>query len=54
LDDPFCGDIETSGGGLVAFDSTDTHGMWVKRMNPHRGATLLTKLQIFTNNIEYR
>jgi hypothetical protein len=38
----------------MAFGSTGTHGVWVKLVNPHRGATPLTEIQIFTNNIEYR
>jgi hypothetical protein len=53
LDDPHCGDIETSGGSLVMLGSTDIHEVQAKQMNPHRGATPLTKSQ-FTDNIEYR
>ena len=41
-------------GSLVALGSTGTHEVWVKLMNPHRGATPLTELQIFTNIIKYR
>ena len=34
--------------------STGTNGVWVKWVNLHRGAALLTEIQIFTDNIEYR
>jgi IS605 OrfB family transposase len=38
----------------VALGSTGTHEVWVKLVNPHRGATPLTGLQVFTNTIKYR
>jgi IS605 OrfB family transposase len=41
-------------GSPVALGSTGTHEVWVKLVNPHRGATPLTGLQVFTNNIKYR
>jgi IS605 OrfB family transposase len=43
-----------SDGSLVALGSTGAHGVWVKLVNPHRGPTPLTGLQIFTNTIKYR
>jgi len=36
----------------VALGSTDTYGVWVMLVNPHRGAAHLTEIQ-FTDNIEY-
>jgi hypothetical protein len=38
----------------VALGSTGTHEVWVKPVNPHRGATPLTELQVFTNTVKYR
>jgi transposase, IS605 OrfB family, central region len=43
-----------SDGSPVALGSTGTHEVWVKLVNPHRGATPLTELQVFTNTIKYR
>jgi hypothetical protein len=43
-----------SDGSPVALGSTGTHEVWVKLMNPHRGATPLTGLQIFTDTVKYR
>jgi IS605 OrfB family transposase len=43
-----------SDGSPVALGSTGTHEVWVKLMNPHRGATPLTELQVFTNTIKHR
>jgi putative transposase len=43
-----------SDGSPVALGSTGTHEVRVKPVNPHRGATPLTELQIFTNTIKYR
>jgi IS605 OrfB family transposase len=43
-----------SDGSPVALGSTGTHEVWVKQVNPHRDATPLTKLQVFTNTIKYR
>jgi putative transposase len=43
-----------SDGSPVALGSTGTHEVWVKLMNPHRGATPLTELQIFTDTVKYR
>ncbi len=43
-----------SDGSLVALGSTGTHAAWVKLVIPSLGATLLTEIQIFTNNIKYR
>jgi IS605 OrfB family transposase len=43
-----------SDGSPVALGSTGTHEVWVKLVNPHRGATPLTGLQVFTNTIKYR
>jgi IS605 OrfB family transposase len=37
----------------AALGSTGTYEVWVKLMNPHRGATPLTELQIFTDTIKY-
>ena len=43
-----------SDGSPVALGSTGTHEVWVMLVNPQRGATPLTKLQVFTNTIKYR
>jgi transposase, IS605 OrfB family, central region len=43
-----------SDGGPMALGPTGTHEVWVKLVNPHRGATPLTELQVFTNTIKYR
>jgi IS605 OrfB family transposase len=43
-----------SDGSPVALGSTGTHEVWVKLVNPHRGATPLTELQIFINTVKYR
>jgi transposase len=43
-----------SDGSPVALGSTGTHEVWVKLVNPHRGATPLTGLQIFVNTVMYR
>jgi len=43
-----------SDGSPVALGSTGTHEVWVKPVNPHRGATPLTGLQVFTNTVKYR
>jgi IS605 OrfB family transposase len=43
-----------SDGSPVALGSTGAHEVWVKLVNPHRGATPLTELQVFTNTIKYR
>jgi IS605 OrfB family transposase len=43
-----------SNGSPVALGSTGTHDVWVKLVNPHRGVTPLTGLQIFTNTVKYR
>jgi IS605 OrfB family transposase len=43
-----------SNGSPVALGSTCTHEVWVKLMNPHRGTTPLTEIQIFTNTIKHR
>jgi IS605 OrfB family transposase len=41
-------------GSPVALGSTGTHEVWVKLVNPHRGATPLTELQVFTDTIKHR
>jgi len=38
----------------VALGSTGTHDVWVKLVNPHRGAAPLTEIQLFTDIIKYR
>jgi len=43
-----------SDGSPMASGSTGTHEVWVKLVSPHRGATPLTDLQVFTNTIKYR
>jgi IS605 OrfB family transposase len=43
-----------SDGSPVALGSTGTHEVWVKLVNPHRGATPLTGLQISVNTVKYR
>jgi len=43
-----------SDGSPVALGSTGAHEVWVKLMNPHRGLTPLTEIQVFTNIIKYR
>ena len=43
-----------SDGSPVALGSTGTHEVWVMLVNPHRGATPLTEIQVFTNTIKYR
>jgi len=54
LDDPLCGDVENQMGGPVALGSTGAHGVRVKLMSSHRGATPLTEMQLFTGTIKYR
>jgi hypothetical protein len=44
----------SSDGSPVALGSTGTHEVWVKLVNPHRGATPLTELQIFIDTVKYR
>jgi len=44
----------SSDGSPVALGSTGTHEVWVKLVNPHRGATPLTELQISINTVKYR
>ena len=44
----------TSDGSPVALGSTGAHGVRVKLVNPHRGPTPLTELQVFTDTIKYR
>jgi len=41
-------------GSPVALGSTGTHEVRVKLVSPHRGATPLTEIQVFTNTIKYR
>ena len=43
-----------SDGSPMALGSTGAHGVWGMLVNPRRGSTPLTRLQIFTNTIEYR
>ena len=43
-----------SDGSPVALGSTGTHEVRVKLVSPHRGATPLTEIQVFTNTIKYR
>jgi len=43
-----------SDGSPVALGSTGTHEVRVKLVNPHRGPTPLTELQVFTNTTKYR
>jgi len=43
-----------SDGSPMALGSTGAHGVWAMLVNPHRGSTPLTGLQIFTNTIKYR
>jgi IS605 OrfB family transposase len=43
-----------SDGSPVTLGTTGAHGVWVKLMNPHRGPTPLTEIQVFTNTIKYR
>jgi len=38
----------STNGSLAVLNSTDTHEVWVKQMNPHRGATLQTCLKLIT------
>ena len=40
-------------GNLVALSSTDIHETWVKLVNPCRGTTPLTELQLSTNTVKY-
>jgi IS605 OrfB family transposase len=44
----------SSGGSPVALGSTGTHAARAKLVIPSLGATPLTEIQIFTNNIKYR
>jgi hypothetical protein len=44
----------SSDGSPVALGSTGTHEARVKLVNPHRGATPLAEIQVFTNTIKYR
>ena len=41
-------------GSPVALGSTSTHEVWAMLVNPQRGATPLTELQVFTNTVKYR
>jgi IS605 OrfB family transposase len=43
-----------SDGSPVALGSTGVHEVWVKLVNPHRGPTPLTEIQVFANTIRYR
>ena len=43
-----------SDGSPVALGSTGTHEVRVKLVSPHRGATPLTEIQVFTNTIKHR
>jgi len=43
-----------SNGSPMALGSTGTHEVRVKLVNPHRGATPLTELQVFTDTIKCR
>jgi IS605 OrfB family transposase len=43
-----------SDGSPVALGSTGTHEVWAKLVNPHRGATPLTEIQVLTNTVKYR
>jgi putative transposase len=44
----------SSDGSPVALGSTGAHEVWVKLVNPHRGPTPLTEIQVFGNTIKYR
>jgi IS605 OrfB family transposase len=44
----------SSDGSPVALGSTGAHEVWVKLMNPHRGPTPLTEIQVFGDTIKYR
>jgi transposase len=41
-------------GSPVALGSTGAHEVWVKLVNPHRGPTPLTEIQVFTDTTKYR
>ncbi len=43
-----------SDGSPMALGSTGAHEVWVKHVNPHRGPTPLTEIQVFTDAIKYR
>ena len=43
-----------SDGSPMALGSTGAHEVWVKLVNPHRGPTPLTEIQVFTDTIKYR
>jgi IS605 OrfB family transposase len=43
-----------SDGSPMALGSTGAHGVWAMLVNPRRGSTPLTGLQIFTNTTKYR
>jgi len=53
------GSVAPSLGGLVVdgssvpLSSIGTHEVWATLMSPHRGATLLTKIQLFTGTIKH-
>jgi hypothetical protein len=44
----------SSDGSPVVLGSTGARGVWVMLVNPHRGPTPLTELQVDTDTIEYR
>jgi putative transposase len=44
----------SSDGSPMALGSTGAHEVWVKLVNPHRGPTPLTEIQVFGNTIKYR
>jgi IS605 OrfB family transposase len=41
-------------GSPVALGSTGAHGVWVKLVNPHRGPTPLTEIQVLTDTTKHR
>jgi IS605 OrfB family transposase len=41
-------------GSPVALGSTSTHEVWAMLVNPQRGATPLTEIQVLTNTVKYR
>jgi IS605 OrfB family transposase len=44
----------SSDGSPMALGSTGAYEVWVKLVNPHRGPTPLTEIQVFTDTIKYR
>ena len=43
----------SSNGNPMALGSTGAREVWVKHVNPHKGLTPLTEIQVFGNTLKY-